>query len=164
MNKEPTINEFLLLASPILKDPRFRELKKYPHHGHISIRRHVLNVAYLCYKHGLNKKNISINELIRAALLHDYYLYDWHDRTSHNGIHGFNHPLIALINAKRDFSLTRKECRIILSHMWPLTFLHFPTSKEAWILCYYDKVATCIDNHKCHLNKKNIKKQKVAKK
>lgn len=144
-NKELLI-EFLDIAKPIIRNPKFRELKKYNHHGGISIRRHVLCAAYLCYLKGKKCKKINLNELVKGALLHDYYLYDWHLRSSHKGLHGFNHPRIACNNAINDFSLTEREMKMIISHMWPLTFFHFPTSKEGWLLCHYDKIATIADS------------------
>jgi uncharacterized protein len=156
MKNEQLLKEFLNLASPILKNPNFRQLGKYNHHGGISIRRHVLCVAFLCYKKGRNMKNINLNELIKGALLHDYYLYDWHKRSSHKGLHGFNHPLIAKNNALRDFSLTPKEENMIRAHMWPLSFFTFPLSKEAWLLCHYDKIATIVDS-------KTIRKFRIKK-
>ena len=51
-------------------------------------------------------------ELVRGALLHDYFLYDWHTRKSAKGLkelHGFSHPETALRNAGRDYRLTPCE-------------------------------------------------------
>ena len=38
--------------------------------------------------------------------------------------------------------LTRKEENIIRSHMWPLTFWHYPQSREAVIVCLADKIVS----------------------
>lgn len=48
-------------------------------------------------------------------------------------LHGFRHAKIAADNAKRDYGLTKKEYRIIASHMFPLGW-RIPTSKEAILL------------------------------
>ena len=79
-------------------------------------------------------------ELVRGALLHDYYLYDWHE--PHGKLHGFSHPAVALNNAKRDFDLSSKEQNIIASHMWPLTISKFPKSREAVLVGIADKLCS----------------------
>lgn len=50
-------------------------------------------------------------DLIRGALLHDYFLYDWHDGEKERRILGFTHPMTALRNADRDFDLIRYRTR-----------------------------------------------------
>ena len=59
---------------------RFFQQHNYPHHKHVSVHEHVRHVAYTALKiaHSLKVK-VDEDKLIRAALLHDYYLYDWHD-------------------------------------------------------------------------------------
>ena len=51
---------------------------------------------------------VDLHSLIRAALLHDYFLYDWH---AHDGgrhrMHGFTHGGTAMRNAVRDFHLNK---------------------------------------------------------
>ena len=138
--KEPSMKEFLEYANPIIRTEKFKEQKKYIHHSKHNVYRHVLSVAYISYKIALNKKNIDMASLIKVALLHDYYLYDWHN-PNHKRPHGFTHPKTAAINAKRDFGLTRKEERAIRSHMWPLTLFHIPTSRIGWIICLADKIS-----------------------
>ena len=41
--------------------------------------------------------------------------------------------------ALEDFDLTDKEKNIIRGHMWPLTFIHPPKSREALLVCLADK-------------------------
>ncbi len=84
--------------------------------------------------------SVSETELARGALLHDYYLYDWHH--CENRAHAVNHPVIALSNAVRDFELSRRERNIIASHMWPLPPTRVPKCREAWIVCVADKVCS----------------------
>ena len=87
-----------------------------------------------------NKFNFKIDydSLIRGALLHDYFLYDWHKNTGIK-LHGFTHPKKALINARKDFQLTSREENIILRHMFPLTVIP-PLFLESWIVCTADKL------------------------
>ncbi len=80
-------------------------------------------------------------DLIRGALLHDYFLYDWHLPNESVKLHGFRHPAIALRNAKTVFELNRVEQNIIERHMFPLT-LHPPRFKEAYTVCLVDKVCS----------------------
>lgn len=76
--------------------------------------------------------------LIKGALLHDYFLYDWHNKEQSPGLHGFKHPYIALKNAEEDYDLNDIEKNIILRHMFPLVPIP-PRCKEAWIVCVADK-------------------------
>lgn len=86
-----------------------------------------------------------------GAFLHDFYLYDWHKRKSFQGLrrlfemHGFSHPGSACVNARNYFQITQKEQNIIQSHMWPLTFRHMPTCREAIIVCLADKYCAVVE-------------------
>ena len=75
---------------------------------------------------------------MRGALLHDYFLNDWHKKDDGHRWHGFRHGKTAARNAKRDYRLNRLEEYIIASHMFPLTVLP-PKSKEGWMVCLADK-------------------------
>ena len=43
-------------------------------------------------------------------------------------------------NAKEVFNINDDVAHIIQSHMWPLTLLHPPTTREAMIVCIADKI------------------------
>ncbi len=138
--KETTYSFYRTIA-PLLKEGRIREMKNYIQHGSISTYHHSISVAYVSNR--LNRffrLNANESELIRGALLHDYFLYDWHDWDGE--LHGFYHPKAALKNAEKDFDLSEREKNIIRSHMWPLTFFNFPRSREAWIVCVADKICS----------------------
>lgn len=121
--------------------PSVQEMKKYIQHSDISTFRHCLRVAKksLLLARSMNL-NVHREELVRGAMLHDYFLYDWH--TKGDNLHGYHHPHIAAKNACRDFDLTPLEINIIESHMWPLTLFHFPKSREAAIVCLADKLCS----------------------
>jgi uncharacterized protein len=130
--------DFRRISRPYLRDPRFRKLRSYIQHGNTSTYEHSLNVARTAF--GLNRRlrlRADEESLVRAALLHDYYLYDWH--TFGDKLHGYHHPSIAAQNAERDFGISGKERKIIESHMWPLTLTKLPASREAWLLTAADK-------------------------
>lgn len=120
-------------------DERIAQMKSFISHGTKSTYDHCMDVTKMSYF--LSRRvPFSVDEatLLRGAMLHDYYLYDWHK--PHGYLHGFFHPGKALKNANRDFRLNVKEQNIIKSHMWPLTLTCLPLSKEAWIVCIADKI------------------------
>mgnify|MGYP002745451990 CR=1 FL=1 len=94
----------------------------------------------------------AMTALAVGGFLHDFYLYDWHKTSSFHGLrrlfemHGFSHPGSACVNAKRYFQITKKEQNIIQSHMWPLTFRHVPTCREAVIVCLADKYCAVVES------------------
>ena len=127
----------------VCSSSRMNKSRTFYQHGKINIYVHSLREAYICY-YWVKKYHLHVDEkaLIRGALLHDYFLYDWHDKEhEHKRPHGFFHPSAALCNAKQDFILTRKEENIIQRHMFPLTLIP-PGCKEAWLVCMADKVCS----------------------
>lgn len=128
-------------AQDILKSKNFSRMKEYIQHGNVTVNSHVLNVAR--YSIALSE-NLHIpcsrREMIRGALLHDYFLYDWHipDNENPHKLHGFYHPGVALRNAAKEYRLTDRERDIIRKHMWPLTLIP-PGCREAWIVTTADK-------------------------
>ena len=127
------------------QDSRYVETHGYIQHGNTSVYVHSVKVAALscliAYKFGIKVDYVT---MIRGALLHDYFLYDWHDREAHEGWHGFRHPRKAWINAKKEFALNRIEEDIILKHMFPLVPF-IPRYKESWIVCIADKISALIE-------------------
>ena len=91
-------------------------------------------------------------DLVGPYELHDFYLYDWHKKGTFHGIrrlfemHGFSHPGRACVNAEQVFHITKKEQSIISSHMWPLTFRHVPSCREAIIVCLADKYCAVVES------------------
>lgn len=125
----------------IIDTPQAQSMKTFIQHGHITTYTHVLNVVCMsCLMDRNLHAHSDKHSLIIGAFLHDFYLYDWHDRSSNDGLHGFKHPLRALEKAQRQFALNPKEKNIIVSHMWPLTITHIPKCREAAIVCLSDKI------------------------
>lgn len=139
MNKE-----FYGLIRDIIASEEYIGMKRYKHHVKGSVYDHSIKVAYLCYKH--HKRfgtKTPLREFVRGALLHDYYLYDWHDKE--HKFHGFTHPRRALENALAKYpDLTHRERDMIRRHMFPLTPIP-PRTKAGWLICFYDKVAAVSD-------------------
>lgn len=109
-------------------------------HGDTTVLLHCIAVAYfaLWLARRLRLK-CDEKSLIRGALLHDYFLYDWHVPDPSHRLHGFRHPAIALENAQADLELSNTEQDIILHHMFPLTPTP-PRCREAVLVCMVDKV------------------------
>jgi len=115
-------------------------MKDIEHHKNVSCFQHSLKVAYVSYK--LAKRfHLDYVSAARGAFLHDFYLYDWHEKGSHKGLHGFNHSKISLQNAQNITKLNKKETDIIIKHMWPLNPIP-PRHRESWIVTFVDKMVT----------------------
>lgn len=127
-----------------MENDEFLLLKNYIQHGNTNVYTHSIYVAHLSLSIA-KKLNLKIEErsLIRGALLHDFFLYDWHDK-GHPKLHGFKHPYIALENAKKRYDLSIKEEDIIKKHMFPLTIIP-PRYKESYIICLADKVCSLLE-------------------
>lgn len=142
--KKYNINEDKIIKdeiNKIINNSEYKKLINYRHHKNTSTYVHSIRVAYYCYCF-IKKFNIKINkkELIKAALLHDLYFYDWHDKNNNIHFHGLKHPKTAITNAKIYFNISKREIRHMKHHMFPLTLLP-PTTKEGWIICICDKLA-----------------------
>lgn len=138
--------EFYDLISDIIRSDEFRQMKHHRHHVKSNARDHSIKVAFLCYQyHKKFSPDINLREFVRGALLHDYYLYDWHDRTPDTRFHLVAHPHRAWRNVVHHYpDLTRIQRDMILHHMFPLTPIP-PTTKAGWALWFYDKVAAISD-------------------
>ena len=131
----------LRTANDMIDSSRYHMTKTFIQHGKISVYAHCFSVAVMSIKIAkLLGVKVDKKALVRGALLHDYFLYDWHDvNHEKHRLHGFTHPQTALNNAKEDFELSKKECDIIVHHMFPLVPAP-PRCREAWIVCLADKV------------------------
>ena len=124
----------------ILQSAGMEQEKGYIQHGAVSCYLHSFFVAYMSV--WLAKRfriRVHLRSLVRGALLHDYFLYDWHEKNAGHRFHGFIHAGRALQNARKDFKLTIREENIILRHMFPLNVVP-PMCKEAWLVCLADKI------------------------
>lgn len=136
-------------ARPLWQTDALQSMARFPQHGRTHCLAHCTGVAYhsyrLCCRLGLPCDRGS---LIRGALLHDFFLYDWHasgEAERYHRWHGFTHPRRALANAEARFALTDTERDIVAKHMWPLT-LRLPACREAWLVCLVDKVCTVAES------------------
>ena len=144
-NYETLQEEFHRELDQLMSSDAVQKMREYTQHGCVSTYDHCAAVAWfsLILYASLRKRfhiEADIHELLTAAFLHDFYLYDWHDK-NHPRLHGFYHPGYAAENAKTYFGVSSHTLQIIRTHMWPLTITHVPASTEAWIVCAADKYA-----------------------
>lgn len=127
------------------RDPQVGRMKQYTQHKGTATFRHCRSVAVSSFR--LAQKlgwRIDENALARGAMLHDFHLYT---REKKDIRHLFRHPRVALRNAEEVFRLNDKEKNIITSHMWPLTPLAVPKSKEAVLVMLADKYCAFREMH-----------------
>ena len=115
------------------QNPKVQQMREFIQHGDVTTYQHCKNVV-----------------LVSCWLNHRLHLGA--DETSFHGIrrlfemHGFSHPSRACVNAEKVFHVTKKEQSIISSHMWPLTFRHVPSCREAIIVCLADKYCAVVES------------------
>ena len=133
----------------IISSSNFKKTRNHIQHGSKTVHEHCYDVAG--YSLWMNRKfrlNCKERDLVRGALLHDYFLYDWHDK-GHERLHGFHHPDIALINAGKEYELSFREMDIIKKHMWPMTVIP-PVCREAWVVTTADKYCSLLETLHIH--------------
>ena len=112
-------------AGDVIASDRLKQEAKYRHHGSVS-----------CYEHSVA---VTLLSMVKGALLHDYFLYDWRETGCGRRGHGFHHARCALANAQRDFELTPISCYVIEKHMFPLN-IRLPKYKESVVVSIADKL------------------------
>ena len=130
--------EFDDIIKDIIENPKVQEMKKYRQHYETSTFDHCYMVAYYCYK-VCKKLKLDYKSAVRAGMLHDFFLYDWHVKDKSHRLHGFRHPYFALENARKEYELDPVLEDMIVKHMFPLIPIP-PKYKESWVLCIADKI------------------------
>ena len=88
-------------AARLEKEGRYTATRRCIQHGKVSVYAHCVSVAdTACILAETLHVHVNERALIRGALLHDYFLYDWHDKANGHHWHGFTHPGTALHNAR----------------------------------------------------------------
>jgi len=122
------------------------KMKSFIQHGDTSTYEHVLEVTRLAFL--LSRRlpwSFHEKSVVKGALLHDFYLYDWHvPDPNRKRLHGLHHHRTAHRNAMKYFTLTPVEEDIILKHMWPLT-LKLPRYRESVLVSLADKIVSIKD-------------------
>lgn len=145
MNIELIEELIIRYGKDILSSPGMQSENDFIQHKSISVYTHSLSVAYVCL-YITKRFHLKVDEmsLVRGALLHDYFLYDWHESDDSHKWHGFTHAKTALNNAQRDFTLNKIEKDMIRQHMFPLN-IRPPKYRESIILCIADKICAAYE-------------------
>lgn len=128
------------LVADLLDNELVQQMKQYMHHGHTTCFQHCLNVSY--YNYLLCRRlSLDCRAGARAGLLHDLFLYDWHDYVKVPGqrAHGWTHAATALKNVQANFTITPVEADIIEKHMFPLN-IALPKYRETVVIILVDKM------------------------
>lgn len=137
--------DFNVYIEDLLNNEKVKQLNDYNQHLGISRLEHSISVAYITFR-VLTTLKISeerVKNAVRAALLHDLFLYDWRTEQPIEGNHAFVHPKIACETANTIIELNDVQKNIILSHMFPLG--EKPKSLEAWVVQYADKQSAILE-------------------
>jgi uncharacterized protein len=127
-------------AEGIISHELFLRTKNIFSHGAITVYDHSIAVARLAFSMSRDRPGIDRKCVVRAGLLHDFFLYEWHIPGARYMLHGWAHPAIAAKNAREVFGISDKEYSCIRTHMWPWTLFHPPLCREGWIISLADKI------------------------
>ena len=135
------------LFTELKEDSRIQKMSQYIQHGKVSTYDHCCRVADLSSR--INRRlrlHADEETLLKGAMLHDYYLYDWHEKDGGtHRLHGFRHPEKAARNADRDFGIDARTEHVIQSHMWPLTLRHIFFFFFFFFFCLADKYVSLLE-------------------
>ena len=152
---DASIKEYMDCIQDLIDNEMVISLKNFMQHRGISRLNHSLNVSYISY-FVCRKWGLDYISAARGGLLHDFFLYNWHEKKTkklYKGMHGMAHPRVALRNANKYFDLNKREKDIIRKHMWPLT-ISFPKYRESYVIIAVDKYCAVAEFfNKCKLKK-----------
>ena len=143
------LDAFYAEVGDLVRTPEVQKMKQFHHHGTMTCYNHSMFVAYLSFS--LARKwgwDVDWRSLVRGALLHDYFLYNWREHNDDHRLHGFYHARRAMENAERDFGLNPIEANIIHRHMFPLNPTP-PKYKESVVVTCADKICATREVWSC---------------
>ena len=133
--------DYYPLVADLDADDAVQSMRALPQHAPgVSCYHHSVLVSYLSYRI-CRRFGLDARAAARGGLLHDLYLYNWRDKSTHPHCnHAFEHPLIALKHAKARFPITEKEADIIATHMFPLPLTRPYGCLESFVVSTADKL------------------------
>ena len=140
--------EFQTYLTDVADRSAFCSTHQFVQHGNTSVLLHSIAVAYYSYHIAWHLRlRCREKELVRGALLHDYFLYDWHIPKNGHTFHAFTHGRDACRNAQKEFRLSKIERDVIRKHMFPLTPVP-PLCREGVMVCLVDKGCSLYETFK----------------
>ncbi len=149
--KEPSfrIQRIKRYGGDIIGRDEFKRMFSQPHHMWTSLGRHTVLTAKIglaiCDLYKRRGRSVDEEKVVRIALLHDMGMLDRNDRYRNNLDCCRKHPTNSAREAGRIWKdIDEESLDAIRSHMWPLSRSR-PHSREAFILCIADKIASMMD-------------------
>lgn len=140
--------EYLSLVADLLSHAEVRRMKQFRQHADCNCYMHCLQVSYYSY-YWAKRLGWDYRSAARGALLHDLFLYDWHEKRPGKNWHGFTHARTALDNAAGLFELNEMEQDIIAKHMFPLG-VQPPRYAESFLVNLLDKFCAGMEVLRLH--------------
>ena len=79
---------FMNILKQVEAETRILQSKEHIQHGTTTVYEHCVQVAYESYLFAKEHQlQVEMEQLIRGALLHDYFLYDWHIKRKGHHFH-----------------------------------------------------------------------------
>lgn len=142
---DATLREMCELGEDVLKSGKMQALRTFVQHGAVTRYEHCLSVSYIALELADKlRANVDRRSMVRGALLHDFFMYDWHDPGNLRLMHGFTHAKEALQNAQKEFELNDIERDVIKKHMFPLN-IALPRYKETVLVSAADKISAVLE-------------------
>lgn len=142
MNTSHRLDDFIEYYDSLMETSGLRKIAEFSQHGKTSRLLHSAAVAYYSYRLArFTRLRFHLHDLVRGALLHDYFLYDAQDGAPERKGHWTRHPAIALLNADKEVNLSPIERDIIIKHMFPLTLVP-PRCREGVVVSCVDKACS----------------------
>ncbi|MCR5523567.1 MAG: HD domain-containing protein [Clostridia bacterium] len=147
MKREKTsdyILKFVEYTKDLLNDEDVKRMKTFHHHREITTHYHSVYVTYTVLRLCERFKPENEKQIIRAALLHDFYLYEWYTE-KHDENHIWYHPVQSVKNIESHFgNMSPMQRNMVMAHMFPLC-REMPRSVGAWFLTIADKYCATAD-------------------
>lgn len=159
--------EYIKYVESLIGREEVKRMKQYIQHGTTTTYDHCLKVSYYSYCIAKHRRYLKCSPEACAVggLLHDFFLYDWHDKDRDGKRefklpHGFTHGVVAERNARKYFDIDDRCSDIIKNHMFPLTIWGLPRYRETWLVLSVDKWLSTAEVFKRKKRiRKNTKKQ-----
>ena len=130
--------QYISIVQDILDTKEFDDMKHIRHHDNNRLD-HCIKVSYYSYKIA-KALHVDYIDVARAGLLHDFFVertVDYNKMKDKFLLFTTKHPLEAVENSKKLFTINAKQEDIIKCHMFPMDY-RIPKYVESWIVNLVD--------------------------